>query len=337
MIKKISVLSSVIILFILCIAKTYDVLGLNDNNTETEKILETDVVDNRQIKNNFNSNTFQDIDTGMRMEDGEFIYYNNDNYLMKYNPKTGKEEPVVANMEFKCLTNAEDSIYGVTTLMNGKGIDSDYLVKISKENGNTTILYKTECPHITSVIYDGEFVYFTNESHSIFKIDGKEVNEWIAANKSADFPIIIGMYKECMYITDGTQIEEINIKTIKRKTAYSELCSINQNPIMKNNCIYMFGNFNKNNIIRFNIDSKTSDTLIDKQFVDLVTRADEINSFSVSDKFIFFNCEGRLYKKELNSNDKAEFCKYINSLDSSSFGDYFFYILDGQVNLLDVI
>lgn len=333
MVKKTILALSVLLLFSLCIFKTYDMLSISNSEEIAE---ETDIVeetDERVIINNSNPNMYQDEDIGMRMSDGNFIYYNAQNYLMKYDVYAGKEQPLAAGIFVKCLTDAENDIYGVTTMMSGTGIDSDYLIKISKDTGNTTIFYKTECPHITSVVFDGMYAYYTDESHIIYQVNGTDKTEWVSGNKSADYPVIIGIYDGCMFITDGTQIESIDIKTKTKKTVYSQLCSAYQKPIMNDDAIYLFENFKRNSIIRFDIKTGKSEQAFSSDFVDDTARADKIDSFAVSGNNLFFNCEGRLYA--VRNGEKPKFCQYISSLESSSFNGYLFYLTDGKINVLD--
>lgn len=336
MAKKVILLCSVLLLFSACIYKTYDILAINSKEeTVTEEIIEkTDLL---EVDNNSNTNTYQDEDTAMRLFDGKYIYYNTSNYLMKYDIYTSKSEPLLAGVPMKCLTDAGNDIYGVTTMMNGEGIDCDYLIKVSKDTGNTTVFYKTECPHITSVSFDGTYAYYTNESHPIYRLDGNETVVFEEGKKKADYPVIIGISDDFLYYADGTQIEAIDINTRKKTFVNGQLCSINQNPILNNGYIYMFGDFGGDIIISVNLSTNEIKEIISKDFINKTARADKINSFSVTDNMLVFNCEGRLYVKDLRIDEKAKFLKYVNSIESSSFDKYVFTISDEKVDVLEGI
>lgn len=328
---------SVITLFIICVLKTCDILGIPDDKSKKyESEMTTEKEKEYIIENNYNVNAFQGEDLGVTMFDGKCIYYNTPNYVMKYDLYKQEEAPIVAGMAIKCMTDADDYIYGVTVQTNGNGTDCDYLISVSKETGETTIFYKTECPHITSVVFDGENVYYTNESHVIYKLDRSEPIEWIKSKSSADYPYLIGIYEEKIYLTDGTQIETIDIKSQERICLYSELCSETQHPVMYEGYIYMSSDFLGKDIARYDINTDSFEIIVNKTFINTIARAEKIDSFSASDNFVFFNCDGILYYKDLNSNNNPRLYKEININYSCSFNDYAYYISDGKVIIVDI-
>jgi len=328
--KRIVLLLCTLTLFCICIAKTYTLLGIDTKETELSEISENNEEDlERTIHDCSNTNTFQPDDTGMSLFDNKDIYYNTGNYIVKYDIYSGEKTPIIATQKVKNMVDAGNYIYGVMTMLNGNGTDCDYLIKISKEYGETEIFYKTECNHITSVSYDGDIVYFTNENHFVYKMDGNEQIDWYKTSSSADYPYIIGIYDGIMYVTDGTGIECIDILSAKHKEKIDVLCSFSQKPILYDGDIYFFANFSEDKIVKINLEQKTIETVVDNSFARLAARSNRIDSFSVSSGFVYFNCNGKIYIKKVGSESRPVFYKNIDSLQSSSFGNYI-YTIDGD-------
>lgn len=333
--KKVILLLSVVTLFFLCIVKTCSLLGIhNTRELTTDKHIEV-VEEGREVLNNFNYNSFQGTDTGVSFFDGKYIYFNTSNYLLKYDIYDGTETPVTAGMPVKCMSDGGDFIYGVTTMEDSTGNLKDYLVKVPKDGGSTEIFYKTECNHITSVAYDGLYAYYTDESHCIYRM-GEELEEWSYSDKSADFPYIIGIFGNMLYITDGTKISYINVLDGAWQTAYNGLCSVMQKPIISDGLIYMMSDFNQNEIICIDIETGNTEVIINKSFINAVAKAEKIDSFSVSGDILFMNCDGKLYRKYLEEDGTPRFYRNIESVQSSSFDGNAYYVENDKMVVLNI-
>lgn len=327
---KIILVLTTITLFAFSMLKTYDLLGLSSSSQEEKEISDNSSGEKeRHISNSSNPNFYQLEDDGQTMFDGKYIYYNGNGYVIKYDIDKKTEEPIIAGRQMKCITDAYDYIFGVTTIQNGNNEDKDYVIKVSKTSGDSNIFYKTENNHITSMVFDGEYIYYTNESHSIFRL-GEEPEIWVNAKNKADFPIIIGIYNKNMYICDGTQIESINIENLKKSVIYTGVSSYNQLPIMSDKYIFITSDFTKKDIVRIDLDTLETKNILDKSFAKAIGKS--IDSFSITENNLYINFNGSVYIKDQNTENHPILFKDIDSTWSCSCNqNIIYYVKDGKL------
>lgn len=329
---KVLLILTVITLFVFSMFKTCDVLGISDYAEQENSNEEEKEIFEKEVSNNSNVNFFQTTEElmskdsgGQVMFDGQSIFYNSPGYTVKFDVLTKQELPITS-MQMKCITDAETDIYGAISLINGNGDMKDYLMRASKSGDNSEIFYKTECSNITSVLFDGTDVYYTNENHVIYTISNKESVIWKNTNKKTDFPHIIGILDGNMFITDGTKIESININDKSVKTLYGGLCSRRQMPILAGKYIYMFSDFTRSEIIRFDVASGEIQTIVDRSF------RKNINSFTITGGYIFLDCEGIIYYKNISDGGSPKEYKEFTGI--SVCDDALFSIKEGKLEFL---
>lgn len=329
---KVLLILTVITLFGFSMFKTCEILGIS-NRVEQESSDEKEKKSSeKETENCSNTNFFQTTDDlmskesgGQVMFDGHSIFYNSPGYTVRYDVSSKQESPVIS-MQMKCITNAGEDVYGVISMLNGNGDMKDYLIRATKTGENSEIFYKTECDNITSVLFDGVDVYYTNESHSIYTVDNNEAVVWKSVNKKADYPYLIGIFDGNIYLTDGTKIESVNINDKGVNTLYGGLCSRSQMPILSGKYIYMFSDFTKSEIIRFDVESGDIQTIVDKAF------RKNVNSFTITGGYIFLDCEGTVYYK--NTIDEGAPKAYKEFPGIAACDNALFAIKDGKLDFL---
>lgn len=334
------VFSIVILLFTLSIWKTCDILGIslynakNNNYNNNNSIKEEN---NFTIENNNNINTYQTEEFGITMSDGENIFYNSQKYLVKYNTVLRNEIPI-STYNVKSLINAGDYIYGVTTLANSNDILCDYVIEISKDGLNNKIYYKTETRYITSLLYNENNIYYTNESHNIYVLDIKnnEVTTLLKTDTKSDYPLFITLYNNSIYYFNGSSIAVHNLLDNMNFVLYDGGCSIEQKPVFYNNYIYLLNNFNQDAIIRINALTGEKEIVIDQSFIKNILKKQKINNFNFIDNYLFINIDGKLYYTNLNNDfDIKEYKNYNmeqNTVNMSS--DSIYFINNGKIEFV---
>ena len=329
--KKPLLFSIVVFLFVFSLYKTCDLLNISfhHDTINLEQDIKEESNTSNNIKQQYNINTFQTEDMGQVVYDGTYIYYNNEEYLIKRDKTTGEETPISTTT--KNLAYSDDYIFGTQTYANGNDILMDYIVQISKFGDEKQIFYKTECSYITSVCYDGKYIYYTNESHNIYRLNTatNESEIFVKDNEKNDYPIILGILNSNIYYIDDSYIFEYNLINNEKRVVSTQGCSYLQKPIIYNNYIYMFGNFNNNNIVRIDILTGNQETIIDTNYLKNKTNHHQIDSFNIIGGYIFINVDKDLYYMKVTDTFGLEYYKTITSSNILVTDDSLFFIDNG--------
>lgn len=331
--KKQLLFTIVVFLFVFSLYKTCDLLGVSfrHNNSQSEQEEKTNKNNTDNIKQHYNNNIFQTEEIGQFLYDDTYIYFNTDKYLIKRNKDSGDETPI--STPIKNLIDADNYIYGTSTYANGNDILMDYVIGISKDGDEKEIFYKTESSYITSVVYDGQYIYYTNESHNIYRLNvlTKESEILKKDDKKADYPFLIGIIDSKIYYINGMSISYYDIIEDSIEIVSYEGCSIYQKPIIYKNYIYMYGNLNNDNIIRINLETGTLDTILDTNYIKNKTGFSKINNFNIIDDYLFININKNIYYINIKDSFGMEFYKNIPSESMAITDDSFFYLNNEKI------
>ena len=339
MIKKNNILLLIVLfLFSFSIFKTCDLLAINfsDKSSSSQNDEINEIEKRTDIFESSNVNFFQTEEYGEYLYDGTNIFFNLKEYLVKKNIQTQEEMPILKGMHVKGLCDGKDNVYGVITIANGNDILQDYVIEISKDGEYSNIFYKTESSYITSVCYDGKYLYYTNESHKINKIDTntKEVSIYKSINNKNDYPTLLGIKEDNLYYIDGSTISCINIKENTKKVISNEGCSIYQKPIIYKDSIYMFGNFNNNSIVKIDLIDGTKTTIVDEQYFKRKTLSSEISNFNVLNDYLFLNIDGTIYYYYLKDTAELTIYKEIETKELAVCYENLFFIKNENVDFV---
>ena len=276
-------------LFILSMFKTCEMLGIHVDQKEKKSSEEQLSKEERMIISYNNQNTFQTSEKGEIFFDKGNIYYNDDEYFVKYSKNN--TTPIMKG-HIKNIIGGGEYLFGTITMADEDDILKDFVLYI--KDGKETVFYKTASSFITSLAYDGTYLYYTNESNSIMRFnlqDSTEPEIYIKSNQKNDYPVIIGIKKH-LYYCDGTGISYIDLNKNTTGVLTDQGCSELQKPIIYEDNIYMLS-LQKDKIIEVSTKDGTNRELADFK------KYGKIDNFNVQDGYLFVNIGGNLYYSSL--------------------------------------
>ena len=337
--KKILVIIT-IILFLFSIYKTCDLLDISfANETSSEENKKDEINNTEKTATISKKNTFQTDEFGIFFSDNKYIYYNNNGSYVRQNISSKEENIVSSNMTLKNITDADENIIGVATIANNDDILKDYIVEVSKDGIEKTVFYKTECSYITSIYFDEENIYYTNETHNIYKIniDSQEISVFYETLENEDYPILIGIKNNNLFYVNGTSISCVDLSNKTNNILTNDGCSYLQKPILINDCIYYFTSLSNNSISCINIETKQISRIINENYLNQKTNYRSIDNFNVIDNYLFLNVNGNIYYCNLkDKNKELTFYKKISSLQLNVTNDSIFFIDKNNIEYIYV-
>lgn len=315
----------VVFLFIISIIQTCRILNINFQKEKNESSESTEKeISEKEIPNNYNNNGFQTNEIGKSLFCDQFIYFGDENYLVKYDASNDSYYPILTGLNIKNITDANENIICTTTIENGNTDLKDYVNFVSKDGNDSCVYYKTESPFITSLTYDGTFVYYTNESNDIYKLnlETKEVETFFSNSKKNDFPKIIGIFNSELLYVDGNSISSININTMKKQIISNQYSNYLLKPVIYNDSLYLFNDFTYKDIVKINL-SNYKDEII---YSDI----ENINNFNIVDNYLILNINNNISYVKLNEKEKKQY-KYIDSSEVNITDDSLYYIKNNKI------
>lgn len=315
----------VLILFVFSLIKTCDILNIkftlkNDESIESTEQT-TNIVD---IENNYNNNNFQTTETGKSLYDESYIYFGDENYLVKYDITNDTYTPISTGTNIKNIIKANDSIICTLTVENGNQDLKDYVSLVKNDGSTSEIFYKTESSFITSLNYDGNYIYYTNETNNIYKlnINTKEIEIFFSDSKKFDYPRILGIYNSKLLYIDENSISSIDLNNNENQVITNQYSSYLLKPIIYNDNIYMFENFKYNSIVKIDLNNFKNKIIYNN--------IDKINNFNISDNYLFLNIDNVIYYSLLEEKDKKEY-KNFESTELNLTDDLIYFIKNNKV------
>lgn len=312
-------------MFIISIIQTCRILNINFQKEKNESSESTEKeISEKEIPNNYNNNGFQTNEIGKSLFCDQFIYFGDENYLVKYDASNDSYYPILTGLNIKNITDANENIICTTTIENGNTDLKDYVTFVSKDGNDSCVYYKTESPFITSLTYDGTFVYYTNESNDIYKLnlETKEVEIFFSNSKKNDFPKIIGIFNSELLYVDGNSISSININTMKKQIISNQYSNYLLKPVIYNDSLYLFNDFTYKDIVKINL-SNYKDEII---YSDI----ENINNFNIVDNYLILNINNNISYVKLNEKEKKQY-KYIDSSEVNITDDSLYYIKNNKI------